>query len=146
MRYPQILVYEADGRLAAFLKPEAEARKWSLREPRTLDSCMRLLQRSGPSVIVLKLGKDLVRELTVLERTSWLFPDASTVVVCETAPSAIADLAWDLGASFVLFPPLPRPELVTIVEGLLDAQRGLRLHLAGSECAEQIQSEEGDEA
>jgi hypothetical protein len=123
MRYPQVLVYESDGRLAEQLRREGRPKEWVLREPRRLESCLRLLQRGGPSVLVLKVGKDLLREFTLLERVGWLFPETPTLIFCDTENRALAALAWDLGAAFVLFPPLSHqrlPELVAELMGSID--------------------------
>ncbi len=122
MRFPQVLIYESDGRLAKFLRREAKARAWSIREPRGLESSLRLLRRGGPSVLVLKLGKDLLREFTLLERVVWLFPDTATVVVTDADDPQLADLAWDLGASYVLLVPQSVQELVEIVAGFVKVQ------------------------
>jgi len=120
MRFPQILIYENDGRIAELLRRAGQPRQWSLREPRQPDSCLRLLQRGGPSVMVLKVGTDVLQELTLLERVAWLFPDTMTLVVGESADPALAGLAWDLGATVVLFPPQPRHYLIEILGRLLE--------------------------
>jgi hypothetical protein len=125
MRYPHVLVYESDGRIAELLRPEIESRKWSLREPRGVDACLRLLGSGGPSVLIVKLGKDLLRELTLLERVTWLFPDTAAIVVGDAENSLLAGLAWDLGASFVLFPPVRRPELLALLVGLIAPADGM---------------------
>src|SRR5438105_2223442 len=111
MRCPQLLVYEGDGRLAAQLRPLAEERRWSLREPRQLAGCLGLLERGGPSVLVLKTGRDLERELTLLERVRLLCPETATVVVGDADHPGLAALAWDLGATCVLLPLSPRDNL-----------------------------------
>src|SRR5208282_918372 len=102
------------------LRAAGEKRKWSLREPRRLESCLRLLARGGPNVLVLKVGTDLLREFTLLERAIWLYPDTAVVVIGDRENPALADLAWELGASLVLYPPLARNELATIVGRLLE--------------------------
>ena len=56
MQYPQILVYETDGLLAAMLRETAKVKRWALREPRKPDSCLRLLRSLCPSVLVLKIA------------------------------------------------------------------------------------------
>ena len=124
MRYPQVLVYETDGRLARLLQsvseahgePEpppgeearlrrligsAAAQPFWLLEPRQPEECLAALARGGPSVLVLKLGRNLLSELGFLEQVSWRFPDAGTVVVSAAADTALAGLAWDLGAAYV---------------------------------------------
>src|SRR5438270_145406 len=120
MRFPQVLIYENDGRIAELLRRASKARQWSLREPRRPESCLRLLQRGGPSVFVLKVGTDLLQELTLLERVSWLYPETATVVVGDMANPLLAGLAWDLGAGLVLFPPQPRHALLEFLERLLE--------------------------
>jgi DNA-binding NarL/FixJ family response regulator len=124
MHHPQVLIYESDGRLAALLRPVAEAHKpaWSLREPRQLGPCLRLLARARPGVLVLKVGRNLERELALLERVAWLYPDVGCVVVGDSEHANLAGLAWDLGASYVLLPPQPRDRLVAIVTGLMAAE------------------------
>src|SRR5438876_1670208 len=112
MRFPQVLIYENDGRIAELLRRENKSRRWSLREPRRPEACLRLLRRGGPNVLVLKVGTDLHQELTLLDRISWLFPDTATVVVGDTDNPVLRGLAWDLGAAAVLFPPQQRHDLV----------------------------------
>ncbi len=119
MYFPQVLVYESDGKLAALLRPMVEERKWAFREPRQLAPCLRLLRRGGPGVLVIKAGRDLERELTLLERVAWLYPETATVLVGEAESSLLAGLAWDLGADYVLFPPQPRERLPEIVAALM---------------------------
>jgi DNA-binding NarL/FixJ family response regulator len=119
MRFPQVLVYESDGLLAARLREAGPGPAWSLREPRRPESCLRLLRRGGPAVLVLKVGRDLVRELALLQQVTWLFPDTATVVVTDSDEAALTGLAWDLGASYVVSPPLSRQLLPDLVAGLL---------------------------
>jgi hypothetical protein len=119
MRRAQVLVYETDGRLADLLRELARKRDWWLRELRQASRVLGLLQPGQTSVVVLKLGRDLERELGLLEQISWLYPDTATVVVGDADNAALADLAWDLGARFVLLPPLPRAHLPEIVASLM---------------------------
>ncbi len=119
MRHPQLLVYESDGRLAGVLRPLADKHKWLLREPRQLSACLRLFGRGGPGVLVLRAGRNLERELAMLEQVSWLYPDASTVLVGETDQAWLSGLAWDLGVSYVLLPPQTQERLPDLVRGLM---------------------------
>jgi hypothetical protein len=138
MRFPQIVVYETDGRLAAMLRGLADSRKWSLREPRQPAACLRLLRRGGPSVLVLRLSavgdrqsartdppradrRQPIAELTLLERVGWNCPETASVVVGDAEHADLAGVAWDLGAAYVLFPPWPRDWLPEVVAGLLGA-------------------------
>jgi hypothetical protein len=118
MHHPQLLIWEGDGRLAAALRPLAEERRWVLREPRQAGALLRLLRR-GPAVVVLKAGRDLDREFALLERITWLVPDAAAVVVADGEYARLSGLAWDLGAAYVLVPPLVRERLPEVVAGLM---------------------------
>jgi hypothetical protein len=70
-------------------------------------------------VLVLKLGRDLEKELSVLEQATRLYPETPAVVVGDAVNAVLEGLAWDLGASYVLFPPQPREQLPEIVAGLM---------------------------
>jgi hypothetical protein len=122
MRLRQVLVHEHDGRLAEALRERAQVHRWHLREVRHLRVCLGLLPQGRGSVLVVRVGRDLVGELTLLERVSTLFPETATVVVCDADNPAVVQLAWDLGARFVLAPGQVREELVEVVEGLLDCR------------------------
>jgi hypothetical protein len=123
MHHPQLLIYEGDGRLAALLRPLAEGRNWVLREPRQLSGCLGLLHRGGPGVLVLKVGRHLERELTLLERVAWLFPDTGRVVVGDAEHVWLAGLAWDLGADCVLLAPQVSEHLAQVVVGLMASEK-----------------------
>jgi DNA-binding NtrC family response regulator len=123
MRHPQLLIYEKDGRLAELLRELAQKQRWALREVRKAEECRQLLRAGGPAVLVLKIGHDLIRELTLLERISWLVPDAGRIVVGDADDPVLAGLAWDLGASYVLFLPGRRNLLPDLVLSLMAASR-----------------------
>jgi DNA-binding NtrC family response regulator len=123
MQAPQIVVYENDGRLKLQLEALAEERRWALRETRRPETCLRLLARGGPAVLVVKAGRDLERELALLERAAWLYPDAPVVLAADGDQPELAGLAWDLGAACVLLPPQPRERLPEIVAGLMGEKR-----------------------
>lgn len=121
MRYPQVLVHDEEGGLARALAPLAEARKppWTLRRPRRLDACARLVRRGHPCVLVLKAGRDLTREMGVVDRVRAANPEAQVIVVAAAASPALTALAWHLGAAYV-FTAEPAPEtLASVVEALM---------------------------
>jgi hypothetical protein len=140
MRHPQLIVYETDGRLAESLRELARKRRWALREVRQPEACLRLLRPAGPAVLVLKVGGDPVGEMTLLERVAWLAPDTARLVVGDADDAALAGLAWDLGASYVLFPPEGRGVLPDLVISAMEAgvrkpppAQGLEAGLVGPE-------------
>ena len=119
MRLPQLVVHERDGRLKSQLEALAERRRWALRGASQAETCLRLLKAGGPAVLIVKAGRDPERELALLDRATWLYPDAPAVLVADGDQPELAGLAWDLGAAFVLSPPQPSERLAEIVAGLM---------------------------
>lgn len=119
MHYPQVLVYETDRRLASLLQRLADKNDWLLREPRQPSAVLRLLDRGGPGVLLLRLSRDLERELALLDQVSWLHPDAATVLVVDHEQRKLTGLGWDLGVRWVLLPPHTRERLEEIVLPLM---------------------------
>jgi DNA-binding response OmpR family regulator len=125
MRYPQLIIYETDGRLAQMLEGTAGTHRWVLRQPRRLEACLRLLRNGVPAILIVRLENDLEAALSLVAQTVRLFPDAVAVVVCDSEEPVLADLAWDLGAAYVLVPSQPRELLVDVVANFMgDAPSG----------------------
>jgi hypothetical protein len=121
MRSPQLLIYEPDDRLLGLLREQAKEHKWTWREVRSPESCLRLLRHGGPNMVVLKVGNDVTAEMRFLEQCGRLYPDTALVVVSDMDNPWLTGLAWDLGARYVLSPPQPRNQLPDIVAGLMAA-------------------------
>jgi DNA-binding NarL/FixJ family response regulator len=119
MRRAQVIIYETDDRITQLLRAHGAKCGWWLRPVRNPNRIVSLLRPGEASVVILKTGRDLEREFAVLERISRAFPDAATIVVGDADQPALAGLAWDLGARFVLFPPQPREQLPEIVKSLM---------------------------
>jgi DNA-binding NtrC family response regulator len=119
MQQTQVLTYGIDGVRAERLRELAQAQRIWLRETSQLSACRNLAQTSPPSVFVLGLGGDLERELALLEQVHASLPGTPTIVVGETDNPALAGLAWELGATFALFPPTPAERLTELVAKLL---------------------------
>lgn len=120
MRYPQIVVFEPDGLLARTLEPIVSAQhRWLLRESRQAPACLELLRSGGPAVLVLRLGRNLVRELTFLDQVHAGLPDVPVVAVGDAEDATLMAIALELGASHVVQPPQPRQALVAVVESLM---------------------------
>jgi hypothetical protein len=121
VQHTQLLVYESDGRLAALLRPLAESNAWFLRQPRQTEACLRLLERGGPAVLVVRAGRDLEQELSLVDLVRFRHPDVHVVLVCGAEHARLVGLAWDLGASWVCLFPQPAGDLATVIAGLLGA-------------------------
>lgn len=130
MRHPQVVIFEGDGTLARRLASLWERQRWAVREPRRLEGCFDLLRQPLASVFVLRLNpKDLVNELTLLDWVTAETPAVASVVVADTTDPELIGLLWDLGARFVLVPPLSWDLLEPTIIGLMNAA------LAGSDDA-----------
>ena len=119
MRQRQVLVCESDGRLAQVLRAPVEAHGWLVKEIRHPRVCLGLLPQGGDSVFVLRLGRDMLGEMTLVQQIAMLFPETAVIVVCDADNPAVVGLAWDLGAKFVLHPPQIRELLPDVVAGFL---------------------------
>jgi DNA-binding NtrC family response regulator len=125
MRHPQVVVYESDGWIAGQLEQLAAEHRWLLRESRQPEACLSLVRQARPSVLLLKLERQLVAELTLLSQVAEHAPDCPVIVVSDVKlesaehRTSLAGLAYDLGARYVLFPPLERPLLEDVTAGLL---------------------------
>lgn len=131
MKYPQVLVCEGDGRIARLLKEPIQAAGWLLRESSQADTLLAECCIERPTVLVIKVGRDLVREFGLLRRVAEAAPDIPVVVVTEMENPLLAGLAWDLGASCVLMPSQAREQLPGIVTGLLRGAIGRTAGRAG---------------
>jgi hypothetical protein len=120
MKHPQIVVFETDSTLASYLQPLALERRWLVRESRQGPACLELL-RGGPAVLVLKIGRHLVRELTFLDEAHAATPGVPIVAVGDAEDATLFGLTMELGASYVLFPPQPRHQLAEVVQSLMEA-------------------------
>ncbi len=118
MRQAQILVYEGDSRLADLLRGRAEQHGWRLRELRHASAVLDVLREGGP-VLVLKLGRDLFEELSLLEQVQWAWPETAVVVISNADHPELTALLWELGAAVVLVPGDPLSDLPELVTGLM---------------------------
>ena len=127
MRHPRIVVYETDGWLAAQVGGLAHQHGWLVRESRQADECAQLLRESGPAVLLLKLERKLIDELSLLARLNEIVPECPVVVFSDgklegaAQRTNLAGLAYDLGARAVMFPPLTRTAVEDLVAGLMEA-------------------------
>jgi len=125
MKHPQVVVYESDGSLAAQVRRVAEDNSWLVRESRRPDACLQLLAEVRPSVLLLKIERELHDGLALLGQVAERAPDCPVVLVSDVKMEGaeqraqLSALAMDLGARYVLFPPHQTPVIEDLVSGLM---------------------------
>ena len=88
---------------------------------------MNLLRQVRPAVLILKL-RDLVAEFELLAKLQEQAPEVALILVSDVKLEGseqrlnLSGLAYDLGASYVMFPPLDGTLLEDVVSGLLEAR------------------------
>src|SRR5262245_44320928 len=97
-----------------------DARRWVLREFRQVEACMNALSAARSSVLVFRLSTENTQGLEMLNRIARKSSKIRTVAVLDTSDTnELVGLAWDLGADFVLAPPLSLIMVPDIVAGLM---------------------------
>lgn len=132
MRYPQLIVLAFDDWLAKQMAEFAHDHRWLLKEVRQAGACKTLLRDPRPTVLLAQLdphGSDAAAPMAFLADVHRHHPHVATVVVSDVKLNEEERISWtatafDLGARFVLFPPLSRPVLEDLVGGLIGAMVG----------------------
>jgi chemotaxis response regulator CheB len=128
MRHPQVVVYESDGWLAGQIRRLAGENAWLVRESRNADTCLGQLADVRPSVLLLRLERELLDGLSLLGRVAEQAPACPVILVSDVKMESadqraqLSALAMDLGARYILFPPLQTPVIEDLVSGLLTAE------------------------
>jgi hypothetical protein len=128
MRYPQVIVCGFDAWVANQLRELAAGHRWLLREVRQPGAALELTREPRPTVLVVQADPTADRPdpLRLVADAHRLSPDTATVVLSDVKLAEDDRAAWaagvlDLGARYVLFPPLQRPVLEDLVGGLMAA-------------------------
>lgn len=127
MRAPRIVILGLDDWLAKQLRPLAEEHRWLLSDYRQLNAARAALG-NRPTVLVLQVDPhaDQSPGLALLAEVHHALPDVAAVVISDGKlpdddRARWTAAAFDLGAAFVLFPPLTGPVLEDLVGGLMAA-------------------------
>jgi DNA-binding NtrC family response regulator len=128
VKYPQVVALEYDGWLGKQLRDLARESRWLIHSVRTSSAVKAHLQRGNPTVVLIQtdLSEEQLRLLALIDDIRRLDPDVSVIVVSDIKLPDAERCAWttailDLGARYVLFPPLTKPVLEDVVSGLLSA-------------------------
>jgi hypothetical protein len=127
MRSPQVVILETDGWLAKQLRELAGESRWLVQAARSVDTALSLARRQ-PAVLLVQFepGEDRPAPLQLIADVHRLAPETPVVAVADVKMPDAERAAWtsallDLGARFVLVPPLTKPILEDVVSGLMTA-------------------------
>jgi DNA-binding NtrC family response regulator len=128
MRSPQVIVLEHDGWLAKQLRELAGESRWLVQSARSVDTALSLARRRQPTVLVIQFeaSEDKPDRLGLIAEAHRVAPDVPVVAIADVKLPDAERTAWtaallDLGARYVLFPPLTKPVLEDAVSGLMAA-------------------------
>jgi DNA-binding response OmpR family regulator len=131
MRAPQLVVVEHDGWIARHLSDLATEDAWLVRGTRGAEAALALVRERGPCVLIVQveLAEDKLAPLRLIADARCTHPDVPVLAVSDVKLSDADRVAWtaalfDLGARYVLFPPLTKPVLEDVVSGLMAAAIG----------------------
>lgn len=126
MRAPQLVVVEYDGWIARHLGDIAAEGAWLVRGTRSVEAGLSLARERRPCVLVVQveLAEDNLTALKLIADARRECPDVPVVAVSDVKLNDADRVAWtaalfDLGARYVLFPPLTKPVLEDVVSGLM---------------------------
>ena len=126
MRSPQVIVLESDGWLAKQLRELAGESRWLVQSARSADTALSLARRQ-PAVLVVQFeAEDKPDRLGLIAEAHRTAPDVPVVAIADMKLPDAERTPWtaallDLGARYVLFPPLTKSVLEDAVSGLMAA-------------------------
>lgn len=128
---PQLVLFDPDGWVGRQLAELAAENRWRVRPARTTAAALAHARERRPTLLVVRIdpGAADAAAVALVADAHRLAPDAAVVAVSDEKLSEHDRAAWtavlfDLGARFVLFPPLSKPVLEDVASGLLAAAAG----------------------
>lgn len=128
MKHPRVIVFESDGWVAKQLRELAGENRWLIRPAKTVDSALSLARELGPAVLLIQFepAEDKPAPLTLISEVYRQTTDVPVVAVADSKLADVERATWtaallDLGARYVLFPPLTKSVIEDVVSGLMTA-------------------------
>ena len=101
MRHAQLITYGIEDAAAEPLQKLVQDRGVAVRITRNAKSCLNLLRQGAVGVLLLRVGRHLDTEFSLLLHATQQFPRVQIVVWMDADHPRLAGLAWDLGARAV---------------------------------------------
>jgi ActR/RegA family two-component response regulator len=128
MKHPQVIVLDADGWVAKQLRELADEGRWFVRTVRSVDAAMSLARERCASVVLVQfeLADEKHARLAMIADVHRREPEVPVVALADAKVPDAERATWtaavlDLGARYVLFPPVTKPVLEDVVSGLMTA-------------------------
>ena len=128
MKHPRVIVLESDGWLAKQLRELADDGRWLVRPTRGVEAALATARERAPAVMLVQFepGEEKTAPLALVADVHRFAPDVPVIAVADAKLPDAERAAWtaalfDLGARYVLFPPLTKPVLEDVVSGLMAA-------------------------
>lgn len=126
MKRPEVIVLEFDGWLAKQLRELVAENRWLLHATRTAAAARTQALDRRPAVLLVQLepGSEKSDAFDLIADIHASAPDVPVIAVSDVKFPDPERAAWtavllDLGARYVLFPPLMKPVLEDVVSGLM---------------------------
>lgn len=131
MRHPQLVILdpkEKESEAARLLGELAAEHRWLVHQPKKIDTALSLAREPRPTVVIVRIvpsdeGSENFGFITEVHR---LCPDVPVIAISDVKMPDADRIAWtatilDLGARYVLFPPVTKPVLEDTASGLMAA-------------------------
>lgn len=130
-RRPQLVTLEPDGWVGRQLAELAAENRWTVRAARTPAAVLTHARERRPTLVFVHVepGADDPAAVALVADVHRVAPDAAVVAVSDVKLTEADRAAWtavlfDLGARYVLFPPLSKSVLEDVAIGLMAAAGG----------------------
>ncbi len=115
MRSAELLALGIEGPLSDRLAAWSHDHGLWYRPLQNASALTNLLRKGSRGLLLVRVGRDLVGELETLRDAAHEFPEVTTIAFGDRDHPLLEGLAYDLGASAVVFPPSGVEELFELL-------------------------------
>ena len=128
MQYPQLIILESAGWVARQLADWIRENRWLVREPRSPNGVLLHVREPRPTVVMIEIdpASDRSEAIALISRLHEQHSDLPLVAISDVKLPDTDRAVWtatllDLGARYVLFPPVTQSVLEDVASGLMEA-------------------------